>query len=345
MMGIDALGLAHRLYKVETLIQTVPKEFAIGAFDHVFGDVLPKIKKLISSGYRTFRIQLWWGGSKHVIAPLNHTEAMAKKWERVAKAFPNCTFYLSHSCEYDESKKPEVIKRVQILKKFAPSCIPVDSVYKGATSGLAIVERHGDVTVKPGEITSTDGDNLYDLDANSWRIRNEKAALCFGWGYRFNLREINDPDQKVPPISERTASPSAQYTASVVRLLVPKFTINQDIKKPECWKSHAEDDQEDDPHEPDEKRENRPVFLSKESAQVARIYASNGQLIGELAKFGAPLGNCHRYYSGVAGGIGLYGYEIGIKAKQISGSEIISIKVGNKVYKDINPAFREGYWR
>lgn len=345
IQGFDALGLAHSKYKLNTIVNAVPKWFAIGAFDHPFGNVAPKIKRLISYGYKTFRIQLWWDDN-HKIAPLTHTEKQAKKWEKIAKGNPSCKFYLSHSCEYDESSKQKVIDRVKALKKYAPSCIPVDSVMKGAVSGLAIVEHHGDVKVKPGEIVSTDGTNHYDINAQAWLDNNKDALIAFVWGFRQNLREIPDPGQKVPKPKDRTASPSVEDNRSLVRLLEPKGVQNKDLIKPEFYKTHAEDDQEENPHEPDEKRENRPCLGVKVKAESAIIRAANGAIIGKLARFDPPMdGGIYRYYSGYKDGIGLYGYQIGNKAYAEAGSEIISIKVGKRVYLDINPAFREGFYK
>lgn len=343
--GFDALGLAHSKYPVKNVIQAVPRDWVIGTFDHPFGDVAPKVKKLIQAGYKTFRIQLWWS-NQHVIAPIPHTEKQAKKWEKIAKANPDCIFYLSHSCEYNESNKQKVIERVQALKKHAPSCVPVDSIFRGVTSGLAIVEHHGDVKVKPGEIISTDGTNHYDIDSEKWRTDNEKALIQFVWGLLQNLREIPDPGQNPPPPLARNAVPSVPYNKSLVRLLLPKGVPHPNISKPEFYKTHAEDDQEQDPNEPNEKRENRPILGVKTKAPKAEIIANNGQVIGHLERYDPPMaGGIYRYYSGHKDGIGLYGHEIGEKALKVSGSEIVSFKVGKKIYSGFSPAFREGFYR
>lgn len=342
--GFGALGLAHRKYQLKTIINAVPRHWAIVAFDHPFGDVAPKIKKLIKAGYTTFEIQCWWDNN-HRIAPLTHTEKKAKKWQKIALENPHCTFYLSHSCEYNEPSAQAVMDRVRIIQKYAPSCIVVNSVYKGATIPGVITERHGDVNVGPGQIVNTDGTNHYDIDAQRWLDNNQDAHMIVVWGFRQNLREIPDPGQPVPKPKDRNAAPSIEYNRSLVRLLTPKLCTNTDIKKPEFYKTHAEDDQEHNPMEPDDPRENRPCFASKVKADKATIIASNGKVIGVLKRFGSTINGCHRYYAGTPGGVRMYGYEIAEKALRESGSEIVSIKVGNKVYKNINPAFREGYFR
>ena len=221
----------------------------------------------------------------------------------------------------------------------------VNSVYKGATIPGIITERHGDVNVGPGQIVNTDGTNHYDIDSQRWLDNNQDALMIVVWGYRQNLREIPDPGQPVPKPKDRTAAPSIEYNRSLTRLLFPKGCVNTDIKKPEFYKSHAEDDQEENPSTPDDPRENRPCFASKHKADKAILIAANGKQIGVFKRFGTPINGCWRYYSGTPGGVRLYGYEIAEKALKLSGSEIISIKVGSKVYKNINPAFREGYFR
>lgn len=342
--GFGCLGLAHRKYKLNSIINAVPTHWAIVAFDHPFGDVAPKIKKLINVGYKTFEIQCWWDDN-HKIAPINHTEKKAKKWGKIARENPNCTFYLSHSCEYNEPDQQKVMERVRIVQKHAPNCIVVNSVWRGATIPGVITERHGDVNVGPGQIVNTDGTNHYDIDAQRWYDQNQDALMIVVWGYRQNLREIPDPGQPVPKPNQRTAAPSIEYNRSLVRLLSPKDTVNTDIKKPEFYKSHAEDDQEQNPSTPDDPRENKPCFASKQKADKAIILAANGKEIGVFKRFGSPISGCWRYYAGTPGGIRMYGYEIAEKAVKVSGSEIVSIKVGKKIYKNINPAFREGYFR
>lgn len=344
--GFDALGLAHDKYPVKNVIQSVPTDWAIGTFDHPFGDVSKKVNKLIDSSYKLFRIQAWWPKTPaHEIAPLDHTKKQAKKWQKIALANTHCKIYLSHSCEYNESSKQKVIDRVKILQDLAPNCIPVDSRFKGALSGMAIPEHHGAVNVGPGEIASTDGTNLYDINAQKYQDDNQDALIVFTWGFRENLREIPDPGQKVPPINLRNATPSVAYNKGLVRLLSPKNGASS-IKAPEFVKPYAEDDQEENPMTPDDPRENRPCVALKVNAPHLDIIASNGQKIGILKRFNPPLaGGLYRYYSGLPGAIGLYGWEIGEKARKVSGSEIVSLKAGNKIYTGINLAFRDGTYR
>lgn len=55
--------------------------------------------------------------------------------------------------------------------------------------------------------------------------------------------------------------------------------------------------------------------------------------------------NLSRYYSGLPGAIGLYGYEIADKALKLSGSAFVWIKQGNNYYGPVHPSFRQGYFQ
>lgn len=346
MIGRDALGLAHPLYNAKTLIETTPPGWAIGCFDDPFGPVLKKLRRVLS--FRKFpavRIQAHWS-NQHNIVPIAKLKKKLPTYEKLARDFPEVKVYVSHSCEYKESSQAEVRKRVDLIRNLAPSCIPVNSCMSGATMDDVITERHGDTRVKhPGDIVSTDGTNIYDIDAASYVKENAAAAICFLWGYRDNLREINDPGQQVPTPASRTASPSKQWHESVVRLGFPKGKTDHEYAKVKIYKTHSEDDQEDNPLEPDDPRENRPCLIADGKSSYAAILTLDGRSLGKLTFGGSFVSGGFRYYAGLPGGIGLYGYEIAKKAKALSGSEFVTFKVGNKIYGPVNPAFREGIFR
>ena len=346
MIGRDALGLAHPLYKAKTLIETTPAGWAIGCFDDPFGPVLKKLRRVLSSRkFPAVRIQAHWS-NQHNIVPIAKLKKKLPTYEKLARDFPEVKVYVSHSCEYKENSQAEVRKRVELIRSLAPSCIPVNSCMSGATLDDVITERHGDARIRhPGDIVSTDGTNIYDIDAAAYVKENEKASICFLWGYRDNLREINDPGQPVPTPANRTAAPSKEYHQSIVRLGFPKGVADSNYEKVKIWKTHAEDDQEENPFEPDDPRENKPVLIVSAKADRASVITHDGKVIGKLAYGGQFLGGGYRYYSGGGGGANLYGFEFAAKALKVSGSEFVTFKVGNKLYGPVNPAFREGLFR
>jgi len=92
-------------------------------------------------------------------------------------------------------------------------------------------------------------------------------------------------------------------------------------------------------------RENRPIFISKTKDKSCEIIMMNGQRLGHLIYYGTFGNNLYRYYAGSPGGIRLYGHEIGLRAKKLSGSELIYLKFGTRKYGPICPAFRTGYFQ
>lgn len=344
MHGLDYLGLAHPLFPLKAVTKLTPAGYAIGTFDDPFGPVLPRLRTMLKTGkFPTVRIHAHWAND-HKVVPMKKLTEKLPSYERLAKDFPAVKVYVSHSCEYDEGSAAVIAERVQAIRKLAPSCIPVNSVWRGPTIPGVLTERHGDVGVRGG-FASHDGVNCYDLDVEAWKAKNAQALITFWWGYRFNLREINKPDQPVPPPSKRTAAPSDEYIESILRLCLPfgvpptsVFPKAKPFRKPCLWKTHAEDHQgSDDP------RENKPVCVLPEKANQAEVLAANGKKVGELRYGGTFHGGGYRYYSG--GALGLYGYEIGKKAQKLSGSEFVWLRVGDKVYGPVNPAFRAGYFR
>lgn len=355
MIGNDLLGLAHEKMDVKLMIQLTPAGWAIGTFDDPFGDVLPKLKKMMDTGkYPVVRIHAHWDDN-HKICPLDKLKKKLPRYEQLAKDYPKIKVYVSHSCEYNESSASEVKKRVDLVKQLCPSCIPVNSRWKGATTPGVLTESHGSkAKAKEGEIVSTDGENIYDIDVETWFKDNSKAAIIFLWGFRYNLREIPDPGQKVPKPKDRNASPNKQYTQGIIRLGSPKGSapvpVFKDkkitpIKSPDIWKTYAEDDQEENPLTPDDPRENRPVLIVKSKAKVLQIVTKDDKVIGKIPEGGKFGTNQNRFYSGGPGGVKLYGAEIAAKALKESGSEFVWFKDGDSYIGPVNPAFRDGSFR
>ena len=354
MLGQDYLGLAHPSFPVKQATELTPAGTAIGAFDDPFGDVIPALRTMLASGkFPAVRIHAHWDNG-HKIVPLKKLKAKLPRYEKLAKDFPTVKVYVSHSCEYKESKVTEVQKRVDLVRKLCPSCIPVNACWTGATIPGVITETHGTkAKAKAGDLVSTDGDNIFDIDAEAWVTKNARAEIIFLWGARYNLREAAKPDQKVPDPKNRNAAPSGRYIQACIRLGSPKGTAPQPtftgkitpVKDPILWKTFAEDDQEPNPADPDDPRENRPVFICPSKAKSLDVVTFDGKSIGKIMLGGGFPPNLSRYYSGGPGGIGGYGAEIAQKALKSSGSEFVWLKDGKTFFGPVNPAFRQGYFR
>lgn len=346
MIGLDPLAFAHPNFPYRKFIQLMPIGWALGVFDDPFGPVLGRLRwALLHADIPAIRIHAHWAND-HSIVPLKKLKDKLPGYEQLAREFRATKFYVSHSCEYKCTDRSAVQERVNLIKQLAPSCVPVNACWQGATIPGIISERHGkNNKAQPGEFTSTDGDNIYDIDAEGWVNANSKAAITFLWGYRFNLREINDPGQAVPPPKLRTAAPSPAYIKSIIRLGLPKGEPPQvagakPLPKGYIYKTHAEDEQGTEAP-----RENRPVLIIPYHGSNVELVTSNGLSVGKLVRFGSDFNGMARYYSGFPGGCGLYGAEIGEKAKKLSGSEWVCVKYNGKLFGPIHPAFRSGSFR
>lgn len=192
MKGLDALALGSPQFPVALVARIVPHDWAIGCFWDTFGDCRHNLQALYAAGFRTFRIQAWWD-DKHKIVPLVTLGRIAKAIEKFKQNHPEATIYLSFSCEYQESNPAEIRKRADLIKRLAPSCIPVSSPMKSSPAAGTIVERHGDVSTATGQIVSLDGTDMRDVSMDMWSAKNKQALIAFAWITECNLSLYNGP--------------------------------------------------------------------------------------------------------------------------------------------------------
>lgn len=351
MLGLDLLGLGSEYWPIAKTIEVFPSQWALGCFDTTFGDhAVANARALLGTKkVAAFRVHLWWADS-HVICPRSVVITQAPKWEALAKQFPDVKFYISHSCEYNEKNKATIEDRVKLIHQFAPSCTAVNCPMGGSpVAGNAITERHGDKAKGlPHDIVSTDGQSIYDMNASDW-VTGQRGDITFLWGMRFNLKEVYHPGEKAPPPRKRKAIPSAEYMKGVIRSgnaigmpPIPQFAGHFHLlKEPTIYKPFAEDSPGGDPP-----RENRPVLIVPSKSSQLEIVTVKGLSIGKLIRQGDPFNGMGRFYSGVPGGINLYGYQIGQKALALHGSEYVWFKdIQNNYFGSVNPAFRAGSFR
>lgn len=220
--GIDYLGLGHRKYPIADIIRLTPKGTPIGAFFDTFGDVRKNLRKVLSSGkFPACRIHLWWS-TAHIIAPLSVVKRGSKAMEKFAKEFPAVKFYVSHSCEPYETDKKTAQKRIDIIRKLAPSVIPVNCIAgKGAALPGVINENHphqGKTSLSKPFIVSNDGRDILEMDAQRFQRDHKDAELCFLWTSRFNLRDPGETNP--PPPKQRTKPPSKELIKCICSMLM-----------------------------------------------------------------------------------------------------------------------------
>lgn len=340
-VGYDYLGAGHKKFPVRKAIRLTPAGSAIGVFWDTFGDATWAIKKFAKSKkFPIIRIQVWWS-TAHVIVPLPTLIKACQKIELIAKANRHVSFLISHSCEHNEPSETVVRSRMKAIRETAPSCTPVNSVWKGRLLDDEINEKHGADGQCPGiYINSFDGESCYDQDINKWHKQHSDALIRFLWAARFNGREVYKEGDAPPPPKLRTAWPDKKYLKSVVALAKPSGPPPAVLgavpfDRPLLNKTHSEDHPGDG-----NSRENKPVLILPVNADKVQIVSIGGQLICEFKNGGDFPGDMHRYYSP-----GMYGYEIAEKCQKKTGSPWVVVKATGKTYGPIHPSYREGYFQ
>lgn len=350
MRGIDVLGIGSKNWNIKETIKAWTKGVAVGLFaDETFGPLaIQNTIKLLNTGkVPAVRAHLNWMGPNpsHALPPLDKIKALAPKWEKLAKAYPMVRFYVSMTCEGKSSDKVEITKRLNLTANLCPSCTVVLSPWQSPPIPGYMLERHGKTTVGSGQIVSYDGgvkgEGLFDINAAAWVKDNTQAEIAFAWGPLCNMAEAHN----TTPPNKRTQSPSANYLTSLIRLFdplgappTPSFAVTP-LKRPVLYKSHAEDSPGADA------RNNRPLFINKPKAGAVTLVTFQNQEIGKFMYYGGFPPDLFRFYSGMAGGLGLYGFQIADKAQSMSGSPYVWIKHSKKFYGPIHPTFRTPYYQ
>lgn len=363
ILGHDFLGLGSKHWNVKETIAALPNGVAVGCFDSTwpnnFGDPLPNIRALCKSGkVVAVRVQAWWS-YEHRIVPLGVLKSALPRWEKLAKEFPGIQFFISPSCEYrwkEDGKgvvtAADLSARVALVQSLAPSTIPVLSPWLAPSLPNVITEHHGaKAKAKPGEIVSYDGGGSKacgfdeEIGADKWIAQNKRARILFCWSPIYNCAEA---DNTLKP-NQRTATPNGKYIRAMQRLMEPKGEAPKKqfagsvspFNKPNLYKLFAEDMQGANP------RDNKPLVITKHAGPSVSLLTSNGREVAKFSLFGSvgSFNGLSRYYSGWSGASNLFGYEIAEKAKQLSGSEWVWIKAGDKVYGPVHPAFRTPYYQ
>lgn len=327
--GMDFLGGARYC---DTILKNHPQGWAAGFFVEVdgFGDSTSCIRALLRSGKTdTIRAHLEWSDTHSF--PKSRFDAIAGKASRlesIAREFPNAKIYVSGACEHNLNSTDAKLLRAKVLAK-CPSCTAyVNTPWKGAKID-GINEFHNKDKGSGRFIHSFDGTPVVDADSKGVINANSGALIQFLWDARFNGRwEDNDNT----PRAKRRGWPDGKLIQSVQYLWTDKGRIG---KLPANWiyKSHSENKGNGD------SRAEKPVVIITPKTSSISFVATNGREIGKASYYGTFEGGRHRYYASI------WGYELAEKARAVSGSPLVTIRVGGKSYGPINPAFRAGSFR
>lgn len=312
--GLDLLAGA-KYPKVAA--QSLPKGWALGLFDNTFGDSMPAAKRAIKQGCEHIRVHLLWSDS-HTFGDkdLPTINKLAKRWEKLAKQNPEVVIELSPFCEHNISKPDKYLDAVQAV---APSCVPVNTPWKGGFSKKYKNEIHGSTHKKPSGPYNFafDGQNAVDSDVEAIKKKFGDAEAFFFWHPRFNLKwSMKD----TTPRPKRTAKPSKKFVNSISYLATDKGATS--IPKSWLIKSHAEK------HDAKDLKGDKLLIISPIKANAITL-KRGGKVIATLKYFGTFDGGGFRYYSTKMG------FEIGV----------VEVWIGSKKYGVINAGFRSAPYR
>jgi hypothetical protein len=191
--GLDLLGLA--MQDCPMIAETITNKTAIGVLEGTFGDPMPCLERLISTGkVSSFRVHLINGPCwrNHDCAadepsPLDSEalETLAARWQEFADRHKNVACFISPVLEHDIKDRKKVTEIFNLVKLKAPRCTVVQSIVSGEHAADVMEECHGNNA--NCYITSNDGESLFDADAADYKKSGK--AITFGWIHSFNLRD------------------------------------------------------------------------------------------------------------------------------------------------------------
>lgn len=351
-LGLDFYGLGSHLWDVDMTISVLPQGYGFGYMSKAvgFGDPNPKVKKMCDAGkYPFFRVQIWYD-TGHNLCPMNVLAAELPFCEAMAKAHAGMKVYVSHSTEYNGGLS-DVQARINYIKQHAPTCIPVNNPWQGAVTSHEIVETHItdssalEAFIKRTKLPyagSTDGIPASNVDVTTYKELMKNSAYCFLWASRFNLHCQGTDSHPMPPIPNRVSVPNADYIKGYVRMLSdegvappPNFHGKiVPIKDPLLYKTYGQNDYcgQNDP------RANKPLAYIHTTGDGFHAVTKDGKQVAFFKAY-----TSERSYAGW--GSGEYGWQIGEKAKALSGSEFIWLQDKAVYYGPVNPSFRKGTFR
>ena len=325
MWGLDLLGL--RQYP-RVGAANFPGGFGLGVFSSTFGDSRKAVSRILEKGdCPAVRVHLAWSDT-HTFRPSQFGEIgrEARSWIPIINRFGNVKWYFSGACEHRMTEKDAKSLAEAVLSVLPSGCKYVNTpIDVGASiSGPRILnERHGaDARPRDGkEIFSFDGSACVDSNVTEIKKRFKDAEIFFFWEPRFNGRwEVTDKTLR----PNRTGWPDAKLIKSVA-LLAGEM---EGASLPEKWlyKSHAEN------HGKGDSKAEKAMFICPERTSSIDLFISGTRIkLNSLRYYGPFSGGGFRYYSSK------WGFEIG--------TELVDVRIGDRLVGRINPVFRFGNFR
>lgn len=215
-VGLDVLGLQ----KYPDLIKHWPSGFACGVFDTEFGDVYKTVTKLLASGKcPLLRVNLLWS-STHTYGDKD-IPAIKKRsplYELLKQKYPDIIIEIA---PFTESNLRTPDQYLEIVKEYAPSCTPVNSIWKGNLSKYYKNEIHGSKArvLKAPYNFSYDGNSANNADVEKHKELHKNCDTFFFWTAAFNGKAKDD--EKLP-IEKRKHWPTHEHLEATAFLATGK---------------------------------------------------------------------------------------------------------------------------
>lgn len=345
--SLALLGIGSRHWNINATLAalSLSEPYAIQVFDDYpggFGDPRKNLNKLCARrNIAAVEVQLVYSKS-HALIGIPYLKSRLPIWKKWQANHPGIALYISHTTEHYCKDKAKLMERMKLIN--SSGFIPVNNPEPGEGAVLVglVNETHKPRRMGKDYIASMDGfDTLGKGDTLNWVTKHKGAILDFAWSPLCNL---NDGKQGNKPCSQRTAAPSQKHLEMLLHISecpvaapIPTAFHAMPLKRPWLWKPVRETT--------GDTRDNKPCLIAPIKVDRFEICTFEGDPIGELPYYDTYLKQGWRYYSGVPGGINLWGYEIAERAKQVSGSPWVFLRAAGKYYGPVEPAFRFGYFR
>jgi len=338
MFGLDHLGIAKY---GKLAADEHPSGWALGAFSYVdgFGNGLPAVEGVLKTGRcPRVRIHLAWDDD-HNIRDFRFIEREAKRVAALYARFPGVERRVSGGCEnlWDlrtaQKVRDLVMKHMPAGVEYVHAPL-LHGLKKGIILPGSINETHGSkATPLRGRFDfSFDGSNCVDSDVTTLKSRLSGAETFYFWNCECNGRK-NEGDKTKRPF--RKNYPTSRHIDSWIYLSTERGKVS--LPKGFLCKSHA--DFHNLPN-----RDWRPVLIFPKRASEIVLTTPTKQVIARARYAGTfdednyPVQR-YRYY------VPEWGYLLSEKAKRISGSPIVQVRINGKVMGTTNLAFRQGGYR
>lgn len=271
---------------------------------------------------------------------LPYVLAEARKIDVISRANPRTVVMLSPFCEHNHPAK-EMIPVFEAMRKAAPSCLLVNSIWKGQPVPGVITEIHLPSSRLPpvpqGEYTVAadgfGGDGRGDFpDTNVQNILQKYAGARHirWWNFRCNGK-FGHTDTAA--ISARTNWADEKYLRGHNALMKAReggLTWGNTM----LYKPFA-----DDHGNTGVTKDNKLIAILPWAGKVAQVIDRNGKVIDTLGRFTPDHELGPRYYSTK------YAYEVAAIARANTGSSLVAVRVGRKVTPYTDGDLRSGAFK